>query len=120
MKLNHLDLHVTDLPTTRDFFETFFDFRCTYARSDLAMLVDEAGFELAISNRSKATDVQYPSDFHIGFVVTDVTQVEAVYARIKEAGYAIPFELQKAGPSWAFQCVGPDGIHVEMRAPVAK
>lgn len=120
MKLNHLDLHVTDLPATREFFETFFDFHCPYARADLAMLVDEAGFELAISNRSKATAVQYPADFHIGFVVDEVAQVEAVYARIKEAGYAIPFELQKAGPSWAFQCIGPDGIHVEMRAPLAK
>jgi len=120
MKLNHLDLHVTDLPTTRNFFETYFAFRCTYARSDLAMLVDDGGFELAISNRSKAMAVQYPADFHIGFVVDDVAQVETVYEHIKEAGYAIPFELQKAGPSWAFQCIGPDGIHVEMRAPLAK
>ncbi|MEZ4614752.1 MAG: VOC family protein [Caldilineaceae bacterium] len=75
---------------------------------------------LAISNRSKATAVQYPADFHIGFVVNEIAQVDAVYARIKDAGYAIPFDLQKAGPSWAFQCIGPDGIHVEMRAPLAK
>ena len=84
------------------------------------MLVDEASFELAISNLSKATTVQYPADFHIGFVITDVAQVEAIYARIQEAGYTISFDLQKAGPNLAFQCIGPTAIHVEVRVPLAR
>lgn len=120
MKLNHVDLQVTDLPGTRAFFETFFGLQCVYARTELALLQDEAGFELVLSNLSKATAVQYPPDFHIGFVLDDVEQVKEIYARVKAAGYAIKFELQQAGPSLAFQCWGPDALPVEVRAPLAR
>ena len=116
MKLNHLDLQVTDVQAARAFFETFFDFHCSYARTELAILTDETGFELAISNLSKATEVQYPQDFHIGFVVAEVAQVQALYTHLKEAGYTMKFDLQKAGPNLAFQCLGPDQIPVEVRA----
>ena len=32
-------------------------------------------------------------------------------------GVAIKFDLQEAGPNFVFQCVGPDNIPVEVRAP---
>ena len=120
MKLNHVDLQVTDLSRARDFFETFFGLHCVYARTELALLKDEADFELALSNLSQAAAVQYPPDFHIGFVLDDVEQVKEIYARVKAAGYAIKFELQQAGPSLAFQCWGPDALPVEVRAPLAR
>ena len=46
MRLNHLNLTVPDVPRTREFFETYFGFRCVAekGRDALAVLVDESGF----------------------------------------------------------------------------
>ena len=54
----------------REFFETYFGFRCIAApdRDVLAVLVDESGFLLNLSNFGRATEVEYPGGFHIGFM----------------------------------------------------
>ena len=36
----------------------------------------------------------------------------------KAAGIGMKFEVQEASPALAFQCVGPDAIPVEVRAPL--
>ena len=48
MVLNHLNLTVPDVRQTREFFETYFGFRCVAerGRDALAVLVDESGFVL--------------------------------------------------------------------------
>ena len=51
MKLNHVDLHVSNVDAARGFFERFFALRCTYhRRGEIAILEDEAGFQLGVSN----------------------------------------------------------------------
>lgn len=117
MKLNHLNLQVTDVQTARDFFETFFGLRCTYARTELAMLEDGDGFALAVSNLSKGSAPQYPKDFHVGFRLASTEQVKDIYNRLKNAGIEIKFALQKAGPNLVFQCYAPNSILVEVSAP---
>jgi hypothetical protein len=51
-------------------------------------------------------------------VLEDPQNVREIYSRIKEAGVGIKFDLQEAGPNFVFQCLGPDSIPVEVRAPV--
>lgn len=54
MKLNHLDLQVSDIHAARAFFETHFGLRCSYTRRDeIALLEDDAGFSLGVSNLFK-------------------------------------------------------------------
>ncbi|HEY9639830.1 MAG TPA: VOC family protein [Coleofasciculaceae cyanobacterium] len=114
MKLNHLNLQVTDVQAARDFFETFFEFRCSYSRAELVILEDEAGFALAVSNLSGISNPQYPKDFHVGFRLDTVEEVKRLYDRLKNADIPINFDLQTAGPSLVFRCYGPDSILVEV------
>jgi catechol 2,3-dioxygenase-like lactoylglutathione lyase family enzyme len=118
MKLNHLDLQVSDVPAARRFFETYFGFRCPHAREGLVILEDEAGFVLAVSNLSQASVPHYPEDFHVGFIVERVEQVKEIYDRLQKAGVSMKLDLQQMGPHLTFLCYAPDAIPVQVSAPV--
>jgi lactoylglutathione lyase len=119
MLLNHIDLQVSNVTAARAFFEGHFGLRCTYQRSEqIAILEDESGFCFGVSHLRSGPPPVYPPDFHVGFVLKDVRQVREIYFRIKAAGVGIKFDLQEAGPNLAFQCLGPDAIPVEVRAPL--
>lgn len=118
MKLNHLDLQVSDIHAARAFFETHFGLRCSYTRRDeIALLEDNAGFSLGVSNLFKNAAPTYPPDFHVGFVLEDAAQVEALYEQLKSASVVMKHDLTEGGPNLFFMCVGPGGIPVEVRAP---
>lgn len=118
MKLNHLDLQVSDVNAARTFFETHFGLRCSYSRRDeIAFLEDDAGFSLGVSNLFKNPAPAYPLDFHIGFVLEEAAQVETMYEQFKSAGVVMKSELAEGGPNIYFMCVGPDNIPIEVRGP---
>ena len=119
MKLNHIDLQVSDVTKAREFFETHFGFRCTFQRRDeLAIMEDDDGFSFGVSNLFHSVPPVYPRDFHIGFILASEADVRAVHERLVTAGVEIKTELSRGGPNIYFMCVGPDGIGIEVRAPV--
>ena len=115
MVLNHLNLTVPDVRQTREFFETYFGLRCVFdrGRDVLAVLMDESGFVLALSNFDKATEVAYPGAFHVGFNLESREQVDAMYERLKSAGIEAepPKEFHGA---WTFYFRAPGGFLVEV------
>jgi catechol-2,3-dioxygenase len=119
MKLNHLDVQVSDIHKARAFFETYFGLRCTYTRrSEITFLEDETGFSFGLSNLQGETQPPvYPPDFHFGFVLEDTARVEAIYEHMQRTGVLMKAELQEGGPNMYFICSGPDNIPVEVRAP---
>ncbi len=118
MRLNHVDLQVSDVDRAREFFETHFGFRCVFQRrAELAMLEDEAGFSLGVSNLFGSPPPGYPPDFHVGFILETEAQVRSLYDRLARAGVEMKAELAIGGPNLYFMCVGPDAIPVEVRAP---
>jgi catechol 2,3-dioxygenase-like lactoylglutathione lyase family enzyme len=118
LRLKHVDLQVSDVEAARNFFETFFGLRCTYQRlKQIAFFEDETGFEFAVSNLFNSSPPTYPRDFHIGFVLEHTSDVREVYDRLKNAGVVMQLDLGTRGPNLVFQCVGPDSIPVEVRAP---
>ncbi|MGH9400675.1 MAG: VOC family protein [Terriglobia bacterium] len=118
MRLTHIDLQVSDVGAAREFFETFFGLHCTYQRQkQIAFFTDETGFEFAVSNLFNSPPPVYPPDFHIGFVLEHTSEVRDTYDRLKRGGVAMKLDLGVHGPMLAFQCVGPDSIPVEVRAP---
>lgn len=118
MKLNHLDLHVSEVARAREFFEKHFGLRCTHQREgQIALLEDEAGFSLGLSNLRGLPPPVYPPDFHVGFVLEKASQVRDLYERLKSAGVAMKYDLREGGPMLYFQCLAPDSIVVEVRAP---
>jgi catechol 2,3-dioxygenase-like lactoylglutathione lyase family enzyme len=119
MKLNHVDLQVSDVSKARAFFEHHFGLRCTFQRREqLAILEDDAGLVLGVSNLFSSAPPAYPPDFHIGFILDTEAEVQAVYARLKSEGVEIKTELTRGGPNVYFMCVGPDRIMIEVRAPI--
>jgi lactoylglutathione lyase len=119
VKLNHLNLVVPDVPATARFFEEFFGFRTTEqkGRDTLAVLFDEAGLALVLSNFEKAASVDYPRDFHIGFLLENEKQVRAIYERLAAAGH-VDKPPQRMHGSWGFYFVALGGIQVEVSYPV--
>jgi catechol 2,3-dioxygenase-like lactoylglutathione lyase family enzyme len=118
VRLKHIDLQVSDVDAARHFFETFFGLSTIYQRKkQIAFFEDETGFEFAVSNLFDSPPPTYPPDFHVGFILERARDVRDVYDRLKAAGVAMKIDLGVQGPNLVFQCVGPDSIPVEVRAP---
>ena len=115
MRLNHLNLTVPDVPTSRDFFETYFGFRRVFERDGdtLVVLADESGFVLTLSNFSKVTEVEYPGAFHIGFIQESREQVDEMYERLKAGGFDAKSPKEFHG-AWTFYLRAPGGFLVEV------
>jgi catechol 2,3-dioxygenase-like lactoylglutathione lyase family enzyme len=115
MRLNHLNLTVPDVPETQAFFETYFGFRrvAQMGRDTIAVLVDESGFILTLNNFDKATEVEYPGAFHIGFMQESRQQVDEMYERLKSAGLAAEAPKEFHG-AWTFYFRAPGGFLVEV------
>jgi len=118
MRLNHINLQVSDVDKAREFFERFFDLRCQYQRhKQIAIFESVAGFEFAVSNLFDSVPSPYPPDFHVGFVLERSSDVRQAYERLKAAGVTMKLDLGVQGPALVFQCFGPDNIVIEVRAP---
>jgi catechol 2,3-dioxygenase-like lactoylglutathione lyase family enzyme len=115
MTLNHLNLTVPDVARTREFLETYFGLRCiaSRGRDALAVLSDDSGFILTLNNFEKATEVEYPGAFHIGFIQENRERVDEIYQRLKSAGLELepPREFHGA---WTFYFRAPGGFLVEV------
>jgi lactoylglutathione lyase len=115
MKLNHINLAVADVAATRNFFEQFFNLKCSETKGDnlLTVLRDEAGFILILSHFEKNVVPQYPRDFHVGFIQETVEQVNEIYDRMKAAGIDVR-PPKTAHGSWGFYVTAPGGFLVEV------
>jgi catechol 2,3-dioxygenase-like lactoylglutathione lyase family enzyme len=115
MALNHLNLTVPDVPRTREFFETYFGFRCVMERDNnaLVVLVDESGFVLTLNNFGKVTEVEYPGAFHVGFMQDSREQVDEMHERLKAGGFD-PQPAREFHGAWTFYFRAPGGFLVEV------
>ena len=115
MRVNHLNLTVPDVRQTREFFETFFGLKCVFdlGRNALAVMIDESGFILTLNNFDKASEVEYPGAFHIGFMQDSRERVDEIYQQLKAGGYEAepPREFHGA---WTFYLRAPGGFLVEV------
>ncbi len=115
MRLNHLNLMVPDVARTREFFEKYFGLRCVFERGRdvLSVLVDESGFVFTLSNFNKATEVEYPGAFHIGFGQETRERVDEIYRQLTADGIDAnpPHEFHGA---WTFYFRAPGDFVVEV------
>jgi len=115
MRLNHLNLTVPDVRRTREFFETYFGFRCVAerGRDALAVLTDDSGFISSLNKFDKAAKVEYPGAFHIGFMQESRERVDEIYQRLTSGGCDAepPREFHGA---WTFYFRAPGGFLVEV------
>jgi catechol 2,3-dioxygenase-like lactoylglutathione lyase family enzyme len=114
LKLNHLDLQVSDVQASVLFFERSFGLALQSSRASpaLAVLSDGEGFTLVLQRR-KNDDERYPEGFHFGFLVDDIETVVAFHTRAREQGLDVS-DVIKNGRGTLVYCRAMDGIVVEV------
>ena len=118
MKMNHLNLTVTDAAETAQFLEKYFGLRSMEGleqKKTFTMVRDDNGLVLTLMRASRTTEVKYPETFHIGFIQESEEQVNEINRRLKEDGYEVPPPARLHG-SWTFYFTAPGGFTIEVLA----
>jgi lactoylglutathione lyase len=116
VKLNHLNLTVSNVPDAHRFLEKYFGLRGYNGmepREGMSFLHDDNGMLLALFRASKGTEANYPAGFHIGFIQESEEQVNQINQRLRADGYQVPQPARLHG-SWTFYFQAPGGITVEV------
>ena len=118
MKLNHLNLTVTDVQEASDFLVKYFGMRSMGGNKGMGFLTDEEdgwGFVLTLMKTAERTQGKYPDTFHIGFFIEGEETVDEIYQRLKEDGFDVPAP-ENTGHSYGFYVEAPSGFTVEVGA----
>jgi lactoylglutathione lyase len=115
MKLNHLNLTVTDVSETRAFLEQYFGMQSRGGNSNIALLSDENGMVLTLTSMKigRESEVRYPATFHIGFIQESEERVNEINRRLKDDGFDVPPPSKQHG-SWTFYFLAPGGFTIEV------
>ena len=116
MKLNHLNLTVSNVPDAHRFLEKYFGlkgYNGMEPREGMSFMSDDDGMLLALFRSSQGNDPKYPAGFHIGFIQDSEDQVNNINQRLREDGYQVPKPARLHG-SWTFYFLAPGGFLVEV------
>jgi catechol 2,3-dioxygenase-like lactoylglutathione lyase family enzyme len=115
MKLNHLNLSVTDVPATHKFLAHYFGLRDGGGNNNIAFLYDDNGMVLSLTSMKVGgeSEVKYPETFHIGFMQESNERVDEINRRLKEDGYDVPPPSSQHG-AWTFYFQAPGGFVIEV------
>lgn len=115
MKLNHINLTVTDAREAGQFLEKYFDLHPPEGvkmSPKFAVLNDDQGMVLTLI-QIEGEVVRYPTSFHIGFIQPTHEAVNAIHRRLVEDGYEAPAPSRQHG-AWTFYFEAPGGFTVEV------
>lgn len=112
MDLNHLHLHVADLPRSRHFYETYLGFQEHTRHGDMLFLRNAQGFELALAPSDELPN--FPDWFHFGFRLADPAEVRALNLHMTSAHVPMLIPLFEEVEQVSFRCSDPDGYGVEV------
>jgi catechol 2,3-dioxygenase-like lactoylglutathione lyase family enzyme len=118
MKLNHINLTVTDVQDASDFLVKYFGMRKMGGNQGIRVLTDKKdgwGFALTLMKASAKTQSKYPSTFHIGFFIESENAVDELHRHLKEDGFDVPAP-ENTGHSYGFYVQAPGGFTVEVGA----
>ena len=118
MKLNHINLTVTDVQAAGDFLVKYFGMRSMGGDKGMGFLTDEQdgwGFVLTLMKASEGIQGKYPGTFHIGFFIENKENVDEINHRLKQDGFDVP-SPENTGHSYGFYVKAPGGFTVEVGA----
>jgi lactoylglutathione lyase len=114
MRLNHLHLMVTDVPSASAFLEKYFGLHNNGGNDGLTVLMDDDGLVLTLMKIGARGSNKYPDNFHIGFFVESEDKVDIINRRLREDGYdVLPPERHHA---YSFYIGAPGGFTIEVGA----
>jgi catechol 2,3-dioxygenase-like lactoylglutathione lyase family enzyme len=118
MKLNHINLTVTDVRAASKFLVKYFGMRNMGGNAGMGFLTDdeeEWGFVLTLMKANKETQGKYPGNFHIGFFIDSEETVDKIYRRLKKDGFDVP-PPERNNHAYGFYVEAPGGFTVELGA----
>ena len=114
MKLNHLNLSVSDVSETQMFLEKYFGFRATLGGNDnIAILFGDDNFVLTLMKSRGASGAEYPPSFHIGFRQESEEKVNEINQKLKDDGFDVK-SPRRFHNSWTFYFNAPGGFMIEV------
>jgi catechol 2,3-dioxygenase-like lactoylglutathione lyase family enzyme len=114
MRLNHINLTVSDVRAASDFLEKYFGLRPMGGNAGMAFLFDDEELVLTLMRGNEST-VKYPPTFHIGFFVAGEDEVDAIHRRLTEDGYDAP-PPERHNHGYGFYVDAPGGFTIELGA----
>lgn len=118
MKLNHLNLTVTDVPAAAAFLEMYFGLVNQGGNAGMTLMTDTEGFDgmmLTLMKAKASTWSGYPETFHIGFFIESREEIDRLNARLRADGYEVD-KPEETGHSYGFYVTAPGGFTVEVGA----
>ena len=117
MRLNHINLTVTDVLETQTFLEKYFGMKNGGGNSNIAFLTDDGGMVLTLTSTKLAREdeVRYPRTFHIGFCQESEERVNEINKRLKDDGFDVPPPSRQHRSS-TFYFLAPGGFTIEVLA----
>jgi catechol 2,3-dioxygenase-like lactoylglutathione lyase family enzyme len=114
MKLNHIDILVSDVQRSAQFYCEHFGMTVISNPSSPAIQVlsDGCGFVLVLQ-RAADGGVSYPKGFHVGFLVDSEDTVRELQARARAAGAAVSDVIVNGRGTLSY-FTAPDGYFVEV------
>jgi lactoylglutathione lyase len=114
MKLNHLNLTVTNVAAAATLLETYFGLRnMGGGTAAMAGLVDDDGLVLTVMRAGHGMEVKYPASFHVGFMQDSDEQVNDLNRRLKADGFTVDPPRRLHG-AWTFYFQAPGGFVIEV------
>ncbi len=115
MKLNHLNLTVTEPLETHNFLVKYFGLQSIGGNTNMAFLLDDDGSVISLTSMhvAKEADVRYPASFHIGFMQASEARVNEINQRLKDDGFDVPPPSKQHG-AWTFYFDAPGGFMIEV------
>src|SRR5215470_8470273 len=116
MKLNHLNLTVSNVPETHRFLEKYFalkSYEGTEPREAMSFMRDDNSMVLSLFRAANGADPKYPPGFHIGFIQDSEERVNEINQRLRDDGYDVPAPARLHG-SWTFYFKAPGGFTIEV------
>ena len=114
MKLNHLNLTVTDVPAAASFLTEYFGLTGEGGNAGMAVLFDDDGLVLTLMKAGRA-GADYPSTFHVGFFLASPAAVDALHARLIAGGHEAKAP-ERNNHAYGFYITAPGGVLVEVGA----
>ncbi|OAI42183.1 hypothetical protein AYO38_03295 [bacterium SCGC AG-212-C10] len=114
MDLNHLHLHVADIPRAMAFYERHFAFAPLWDDPDegIQFIRNAEGFDLALMADEHPGSM--PDWWHFGFRLTTNGAVRQKYEELGEAGVEICEPLTEDDGLISFRVLDPDGYKIEV------
>lgn len=115
MRLDHVNLRVSDPVACRDFYVAHFGFEPAFEAEGGFFLRDGDGFLLAVVPPAQHHQ-PLPAGFHIGFGAASPDEVARLHGRLHGAGVpATAVEDHRPAEDYVtFRCWDPDGTEIEV------